>query len=106
MELYLLSADENLSGIIVKRSGKHFHESRFSGTILADQCMNLTGLYVETYGIDCYGSGKLLADVLHFYGLPQLFSFTHCLKTSFLFSKASEAVPDLPLTCNPLQPHP
>ena len=47
-------------------AAQHIHQGGFSGTVLADQCMDLALFNLEVDVVQCLDAWKSLCDVFHF----------------------------------------
>jgi len=62
-----LPLNQNLTLVLGIRvnTGQHFHEGGFSGTVLANECVQFVGVEIEAHAIKSPNPGKGLPDVLH-----------------------------------------
>ena len=53
-------------GAVFPNSGEHLHQRGFSGSVFADETVDLAALHLEVYVIQRLYAGELLGDVPHF----------------------------------------
>ncbi len=70
MKKHFLAVDKNIPFIIVEGTCEHFHQCRFPGSVLSNQGMNLSSVYLEIHAIHCNGTWKPLDYLPHFKGKP------------------------------------
>jgi hypothetical protein len=71
-----------LAAVRLVDTGEHLDQGGLAGTVLADECVHLTGAQGERHIVERPYAGKLLADTGHFEQRhvppPSVITFTHC----------------------------
>lgn len=89
LEIDLLPAQLDGALVLVVNAEQAFHQSRLTGTVLAHQCMDCAGAYIEIHPFERLHTGKCFGNAAHF---QQVFLRSRC-SSLFLLCRTHFSAP-------------